>query len=129
VQHLSPWGWCSKHTLSRLAHNVLVTFLLVEAHAEFDTPISPHNLFPWVYGGALRHRYHHACSHSPGEADDNSKVVSKGKGEGKGDSKGKGKSNSNGNRPVHFQQFFRFMDQLAGLEVSEAECRRAKTYE
>jgi hypothetical protein len=59
VQQYSLFGY--KHTYSRLLHNVLVTYLLVEAHSEFDAPWSLHNIFgEKIYGGALRHRYHHA---------------------------------------------------------------------
>ena len=60
VQQISPWGIGSKHLASKLLHNVVVTFMLVEAHSEFDCAFSLHNLAPSIFGGALRHRYHHA---------------------------------------------------------------------
>ena len=60
VQQLSPWGVGTKLLASRLLHNVVVTFMLVEAHSEFDCVFSLHNLAPSIFGGSLRHRYHHA---------------------------------------------------------------------
>ena len=49
------------------------------------------------FGGALRHRYHHAYTQRGFEG---------------------------GRKGVHYHEFFRYLDQLFGFEVSEAECRR-----
>lgn len=58
VQNLPLLG-CPKHKLSRLVHNVLVTYLLTEAHAGLDLPWGSHRVFPELFGGALRHEIHH----------------------------------------------------------------------
>jgi sterol desaturase/sphingolipid hydroxylase (fatty acid hydroxylase superfamily) len=48
-----------KHLLSRLLHNVLITFMLTEIHAGYDGFWSLHNLFPGLVGGAACHELHH----------------------------------------------------------------------
>ncbi|KAJ1462574.1 hypothetical protein M885DRAFT_161339 [Pelagophyceae sp. CCMP2097] len=48
-----------KHPLSRLAHNLLVTYLLAEAHSGYDLPWMSHRLLPRVFGGAKAHDAHH----------------------------------------------------------------------
>lgn len=58
VQNL-PLLWVPKHKLSRLIHNVVVTYLLVEAHAGLDLPWATHKVFPTIFGGAARHELHH----------------------------------------------------------------------
>ena len=57
VQNISPWGF--KHPLSRALHNLMVTYLLTEAHSGYDLPFMSHRLFPRVFGGAPRHELHH----------------------------------------------------------------------
>ena len=96
VQHLSPLGWGQKHTLTRLLHNIVITYMLVEIHSELDMPWSLHNLAPKIFGGALRHRYHHAYP-QPG---------------------------FRGRKRVHYHQFFRYMDDWFGWSVSDEECRK-----
>lgn len=60
VQQITPFGGIGeKHVLSRLAHNVLVTYLLSEAHSGYDLPWMSHRLFPEILGGAPRHEKHH----------------------------------------------------------------------
>ena len=49
-----------KHVLSRLAHNLVVTYLLAEAHSGYDLPWSSHRAWPALFGGAPRHEHHHA---------------------------------------------------------------------
>lgn len=59
VQQLSPFGG-AKHVLSRLLHNLSVTYLLTEAHSGYrDLPWMSHNVFPELLGGAPRHEAHH----------------------------------------------------------------------
>jgi len=58
VQNLPLLG-VGKHKLSRLLHNVVVTYLLTEAHAGLDLPWGSHRLCPGVLGGAPRHEAHH----------------------------------------------------------------------
>lgn len=59
VQNSSlPW-YGRKHYLSRLLHNVIVTYMLTEIHAGYDGFWSMHNLLPWLVGGAKRHEMHH----------------------------------------------------------------------
>lgn len=59
VQQISPFGG-PKHVMSRLAHNLIVTYLLSEAHSGYrDVPWMSHNLFPEILGGAPRHEAHH----------------------------------------------------------------------
>lgn len=48
-----------KHSLSRLLHNIIITYLLTEIHAGYDAWWSLHNLFPSIIGGAKRHEVHH----------------------------------------------------------------------
>jgi len=48
-----------KHPLSRVLHNLLVTYLLVEAHSGYDLPWMSHRAFPAVFGGARAHDAHH----------------------------------------------------------------------
>ena len=66
VQRLALWGiWAGlgaglpKHPLSKVAHNLLVTYLLVEAHSGFDLPWMTHRVWPRVFGGARAHDAHH----------------------------------------------------------------------
>lgn len=59
VQNISPWGFGAKHPLSRVAHNLMVTYLLSEAHSGYDLPFQSHRLFPAVFGGSVRHEEHH----------------------------------------------------------------------
>ena len=49
----------NKHPLTRLAHNILVIYLLVEAHSGYDFPFFSHNMFPDLFGGSVRHNIHH----------------------------------------------------------------------
>ena len=59
VQQISPFGG-AKHVMSRLLHNLSVTYLLSEAHSGYrDLPWMSHNLFPEILGGAPRHEAHH----------------------------------------------------------------------
>lgn len=60
VQQISPFGgFGHKHFLSRLAHNLVVTYLLTEAHSGYDLPWMSHRIFPEVLGGSPRHEQHH----------------------------------------------------------------------
>ena len=59
VQNVSPWGFAHKHPLSRVAHNLIVTYLLTESHSGYDLPFQSHNLFPGLLGGSPRHEEHH----------------------------------------------------------------------
>ena len=58
VQHISPFAG-PKHILSRLAHNIVVTYLLAEAHSGYDLQFMSHNIFPEFLGGSPRHEKHH----------------------------------------------------------------------
>jgi methylsterol monooxygenase len=58
VQNISIF-YSSKHLLSRLLHNVLITYLLTEIHAGYDAPWCLHRLLPGVVGGAAAHEIHH----------------------------------------------------------------------
>jgi len=95
VQHLGLFGWGTKHPLSRLLHNVVITYMLCEIHSELDAPFSMHSLCPSICGGALRHRYHHAYT-QPG---------------------------FKGRKGVHYQEFFRYLDDYFGTAVTDEECR------
>ena len=57
VQQVSPFG--RKHILSRLIHNVVVTYLLTESHSGYDLPFMSHRVFPSLFGGSIRHNAHH----------------------------------------------------------------------
>ena len=57
VQFVSPWGM--KHPFSRFLHNLVVTYLLSEAHSGYDLPWMSHRVFPGIFGGAPRHNAHH----------------------------------------------------------------------
>ncbi|KAL3939399.1 MAG: hypothetical protein SGBAC_005867 [Bacillariaceae sp.] len=60
VQQISPFGgFGHKHFLSRLAHNLVVTYLLTEAHSGYDLPWMTHRIFPELLGGSPRHEGHH----------------------------------------------------------------------
>ncbi len=59
VQHMSPWGWNHKHPISRVLHNLMVTYLLTESHSGYDLPFQSHRLFPTIFGGPVRHEAHH----------------------------------------------------------------------
>lgn len=48
-----------KHPLSRLVHNFLVPYLLVESHTSLDLPWMSHRIFPAIFGGPVRHERHH----------------------------------------------------------------------
>jgi sterol desaturase/sphingolipid hydroxylase (fatty acid hydroxylase superfamily) len=58
VQQISPFGG-PKHPLSKLFHNIVVTYLLSEAHSGYNLPWMSHNLFPEILGGSPRHEKHH----------------------------------------------------------------------
>ena len=64
VQNIALPYFGKKHLLSKLLHNVAVTYMLTEIHAGYDGFWSLHNIFPWVYGGALRHEEHHKGGHT-----------------------------------------------------------------
>jgi len=59
VQQISPFGG-PKHPLSRIIHNIVVTYLLTESHSGYDLPWMTHYLLPNIFGGAPRHEKHHA---------------------------------------------------------------------
>ncbi|GMI17993.1 hypothetical protein TrLO_g9054 [Triparma laevis f. longispina] len=59
VQQISPFGFGNKHFLSRLLHNILVTYLLTESHSGLDEKWMTHRLYPNLFGGAKRHQQHH----------------------------------------------------------------------
>ncbi|CAK9026205.1 Cholesterol 25-hydroxylase (Cholesterol 25-monooxygenase) [Durusdinium trenchii] len=59
VQNLPLFAGLPKHKMSRLLHNILVTYLLSEAHSGLDLPWSTHRLCPKILGGAYRHEFHH----------------------------------------------------------------------
>ncbi|CEM18011.1 unnamed protein product [Vitrella brassicaformis CCMP3155] len=51
---------CRSHSLARLLHNVVITYLLTEAHSQYDFPWSIHRLLPsGLMGGPIRHEIHH----------------------------------------------------------------------
>ena len=58
VQHITPFGG-HKHMMSRLIHNIIVTYLLTESHSGYNFGWMSHNLWPGVLGGAPRHDGHH----------------------------------------------------------------------
>ena len=58
VQNIPIFG-TAKHKLARFLHNIIVTALLVEAHASYDGFWSTHRLYPGFMGGAARHVEHH----------------------------------------------------------------------
>jgi hypothetical protein len=58
VQHISPFGG-PKHVLSRLIHNVIVTYMLSEAHSGYNFRWMTHNIWPEFLGGSPRHERHH----------------------------------------------------------------------
>ena len=58
VQHVTPFGG-PKHMMSRLIHNIIVTYLLTESHSGYNFGWMSHNLWPGVLGGAPRHDGHH----------------------------------------------------------------------
>ena len=65
VQRLAIWpclfagALLPKHPLSRIAHNILVTYLLAEAHSGYDLPWMTHRAWPAIFGGARAHDKHH----------------------------------------------------------------------
>jgi sterol desaturase/sphingolipid hydroxylase (fatty acid hydroxylase superfamily) len=58
VQHISPFGG-PKHMLSRIIHNVMVTYMLAESHSGYNLPWMSHNVWPEFLGGSPRHDRHH----------------------------------------------------------------------
>lgn len=66
VQNMSVYGplfyaghGLRKHFLSRLLHNVVITYMLTETHAGYDGWWCMHNLCPMLVGGAKLHEVHH----------------------------------------------------------------------
>lgn len=59
VQNIPLPMFGRKHLMSRLLHNIIVTYMLTEIHAGYDAFWSLHNLFPGIIGGAKRHEEHH----------------------------------------------------------------------
>jgi hypothetical protein len=57
--HLTSSHRISISQLSRILHNLMVTYLLSEAHSGYDLPFQSHRLFPAIFGGAPRHEEHH----------------------------------------------------------------------
>jgi sterol desaturase/sphingolipid hydroxylase (fatty acid hydroxylase superfamily) len=72
--------------------------MLTEIHSEFDAPWSMHNLFPSIFGGALRHRYHHAYT----------------------------QKGFQGTKGVHYHEFLKVLDDVCGYAVSDEDCRRVR---
>jgi hypothetical protein len=58
VQHISPFGG-PKHMLSRILHNIIVTYMLSEAHSGYNFSWQTHNIWPEFLGGSPRHDRHH----------------------------------------------------------------------
>jgi len=58
VQHISPFGG-PKHMLSRIIHNIMVTYLLTESHSGYNFSWMSHNIWPEFLGGSPRHERHH----------------------------------------------------------------------
>ena len=58
VQNISPFGG-TKHALTRILHNLFVTYLLAESHSGYDLPWMSHRIWPEFLGGAPRHDAHH----------------------------------------------------------------------
>ena len=58
VQHISPFGG-PKHALSRIIHNILVTYMLSESHSGYNFSWMSHNIWPEFLGGSPRHERHH----------------------------------------------------------------------
>lgn len=58
VQHISPFGG-PKHMLSRIIHNIIVTYLLTESHSGYNLPWMSHNIWPEFIAGSPRHDRHH----------------------------------------------------------------------
>ena len=52
-----------KNWLARILHNIVVTLLLTDSHA--DTPWRLSDMFPRTLAGAARHREHHATGGPP----------------------------------------------------------------
>lgn len=60
IQNIRLPYYGRKHSLSRLFHNLIITYMLTEIHAGYDGWWSLHNVFPsWIVGGAKRHEIHH----------------------------------------------------------------------
>jgi len=57
--HAGGLALAPKHPLSRVLHNLVVTYLLVEAHSGYDLPWMTHRAWPRVFGGARAHEAHH----------------------------------------------------------------------
>lgn len=64
VQNITLPYFGKKHLLSKLLHNICVTYMLTEIHAGYDGFWSLHNIFPWFYGGAKCHEKHHDSGHT-----------------------------------------------------------------
>ena len=58
VQHISPFGG-PKHLLSRVIHNIIVTYMLTESHSGYNMPWMTHNIWPEFIAGTPRHDRHH----------------------------------------------------------------------
>ena len=58
VQNISPFGG-TKHALTRILHNLFVTYLLAESHSGYDLPWMSHRIWPEFLGGSPRHDAHH----------------------------------------------------------------------
>ena len=55
-----------RHTMSKLLHNMVVTYLIVESHSGMDLPFMTHRwLFPDWWGGAPAHQKHHNTGKAP----------------------------------------------------------------
>ena len=49
----------NKHPLTRISHNILISYILTEIHSGYDFPFFSHNIFPSIFGGSIRHNIHH----------------------------------------------------------------------
>jgi sterol desaturase/sphingolipid hydroxylase (fatty acid hydroxylase superfamily) len=63
VQNIIIPQFGKKHLISKLLHNIVITYMLTEIHAGYDGWWSLHNIFPFFYGGAQRHEEHHKGGH------------------------------------------------------------------
>jgi len=121
VQNLSPWGLGCKHPLSRVLHNLLVTYLLTEAHSGYDLPFQSHRIFPVrALLGLPHHVLQHvtaACKCSPRRHPSPQGVF--------GGSPRHEEHHQSGD--VCFHQFFMYLDDLRGRGPRAVAPSRAQT--
>ena len=108
------------HPLSRIVHNIVVTFLLAESHAGFDLPWMLPRVVPLgLYGGAIKHELHHSHGAINFSAPTSVRTLHQVHGNHQTSVRTLHQVHQVHGNQVHFQQFFTYLDRALGCSVEQ----------